>query len=59
LGGGLRDIVPAPRGILAVGDGAWREAGVVGDATDPATDTVGVTGFMCRPDVHTGAVTAG
>jgi len=45
-------MVPAPSGILAVGDGAWRiEAGVVGDATDP----VGVTGFMCSPDVQVGA----
>jgi hypothetical protein len=47
LGGGLLDIVPAPSGIRAVGDGACRPLGVagadvvMGEARDPA----GVTGF--------------
>lgn len=54
FGGGLRDMVPAPNGIRAVGDGARREeAGVVGEATDP----VGVMGFMCKPDMATVAGT--
>jgi hypothetical protein len=49
LGGGLRDMVPAPRGIRAVGDGAWRE-----DSVGDATALVGVMGFMCRPDTQFG-----
>ena len=61
LGGGLRDIVPAPSGIRAVGDGACR-AGVAGSeaVVGEARDTAGVTGFMRRPDMMAaGAWTAG
>jgi hypothetical protein len=59
LGGGLRDIVPAPRGIRAVGDGACRlliEDGVPGTEADvgEATDPIGVIGFMWRPETIAG-----
>lgn len=49
-------MVPAPSGMRAVGDGARREAGVVGEATDPE-DPVGVMGFMCKPDMPAAAGT--
>jgi hypothetical protein len=42
-------MVPAPRGIRAVGEGAWRD-----DDVGDATARVGVIGFMCRPDMPTG-----
>jgi hypothetical protein len=48
-------MVPAPRGMRAVGDKARRpltDPGVVGDATD----VVGVMGFMWRPDTMAVAV---
>lgn len=57
--GGLRDIVPAPRGMRAVGEGAALsllrrfvdvDTGVCGEGgVDEATEVTGVTGFMCRP----------
>lgn len=48
-------MVPEPSGILAVGDGACREPGVVGEARDPT----GVTGFIRRPDRIAAAGRAG
>lgn len=56
LGGGLLAIVPAPRGILAVGEGTvgdlvvadlGGEAGVRGEAS--VADEAGDTGFILRP----------
>lgn len=59
FGGGLRDMVPAPSGIRAEGDGAARplldrasvtEAGVPGtDVVGEPTEPTGVTGFMRNP----------
>jgi hypothetical protein len=56
FGGGVRDIVPAPSGIRAVGDGAVRplfertrftDAGVPGcEAVGEPTEPKGVTGFI-------------
>jgi hypothetical protein len=64
FGGGFRDIVPAPSGMRAVGDGAARlviEPGVPGcDAVvGEPTDATGVTGFIRRPLMQAGAGTTG
>lgn len=48
LGGGLLAIVPAPRGILAVGDGAVGDL-ERGDATAVDVVEAGETGFIRRP----------
>ena len=71
LGRGVRDIVPAPSGMRAVGDGDARplfdrarlatDTGVAGcDAVvGEPTDATGVTGFIRSQLMHAGAGTTG
>ena len=73
LGGGLRDIVPAPRGIRAVGDGAvwpplFDRARLLVDndgvpdwdaVLDEATALTGETGFIRSPLMQAGLGIAG